>query len=48
MSRAPWILGGGPGVIDGAPENAFYVGLSRPRVFLSLFVPRSAAHRISI
>jgi nuclease-like protein/type III restriction/modification enzyme restriction subunit len=32
--------------LDGAPENAFYVGLSRPSVFLSLFVPRSAAHRM--
>jgi len=34
--------------LDGAPENAFYVGLSRPSVFLSLFVPKSAAHRVPI
>jgi hypothetical protein len=33
--------------LDGAPENAFYVGLSRPSVFLSLFVPKSAAHRLA-
>jgi hypothetical protein len=32
--------------LDGAREQALYVGLSRPSVFLSLFVPRSAAHRI--
>ena len=32
--------------LDGAREQALYVGLSRPSVFLSLFVPRSAAHRV--
>ena len=32
--------------LDGAREQALYVGLSRPSVFLSLFVPKSAAHRI--
>jgi len=32
--------------LDGAREQALYVGLSRPSVFLSLFVPKSAAHRL--
>jgi hypothetical protein len=32
--------------LDGAPDNAFYVGLSRPSVFLSLFVPTSAVRRL--
>jgi hypothetical protein len=32
--------------LDGAREQALYVGLSRPSVFLSLFVPRSATHRL--
>ena len=31
--------------LDGAREQALYVGLSRPSVFLSLFVPKSTAHR---
>jgi hypothetical protein len=34
--------------LDGAREQALYVGLSRPSVFLSLFVPRKAAHRLSV
>jgi hypothetical protein len=34
--------------LDGAPENALYVGLSRPSVFLSLFVPRSSAKRLVV
>ena len=29
-----------------ADAQALYVGLSRPSVFLSLFVPKSASHRI--
>ena len=32
--------------LDGAKEQTLYVGLSRPSVFLSLFVPRSSAHRV--
>lgn len=32
--------------LDGARQQALYVGLSRPSVFLSLFVPRSSAHRL--
>ncbi len=32
--------------LDGAREQALYVGMSRPSVFLSLFVPQSAARRI--
>jgi Nuclease-related domain/PhoH-like protein len=32
--------------LDGAREQAPYVGISRPSVFLSIFVPRSAASRI--
>ena len=34
--------------LDGAREQALYVGLSRPSVFLSLFVPKSAARRIAV
>ena len=34
--------------LDGAREQALYVGLSRPSVFLSLFVPRSSAKRIRV
>ena len=34
--------------LDGAREQALYVGLSRPSVFLSLFVPKSAQHRIVV
>ena len=34
--------------LDGAREQALYVGLSRPSVFLSLFVPRSAAKRLVV
>ena len=34
--------------LDGAREQALYVGLSRPSVFLSLFVPSSAANRIQV
>ncbi len=33
--------------LDGAREQALYVGLSRPSVFLSLFAPKSAAHRLA-
>ena len=32
--------------LDGARDQALYVGLSRPSVFLSLFVPTSSARRI--
>lgn len=32
----------------GRGSQALYVGLSRPSVFLSLFVPRSAAHRLPV
>jgi hypothetical protein len=34
--------------LDGAREQALYVGLSRPSVFLSLFVPRAAESRIPV
>jgi Nuclease-related domain len=32
--------------LDGAKDAAWYVGMSRPSVFLSLFVPKASAHRI--
>jgi hypothetical protein len=32
--------------LDGAREAAFYVGFSRPNVFLSVFCPESARHRL--
>jgi hypothetical protein len=34
--------------LDGARAQALYVGLSRASVFLALFLPRSAAHRIPV
>jgi hypothetical protein len=34
--------------LDGAREQALYVGLSRPSVFLSLFVPKASARRIPV
>jgi hypothetical protein len=32
--------------LDGARDAAFYVGFSRPNVFLSIFCPKSARHRL--
>jgi hypothetical protein len=34
--------------LDGAREAAFYVGFSRPNVFLSVFCPESAQRRLPI
>ena len=33
--------------LDGAREQALYVGVSRPSVFLALFAPKSVAHRLA-
>ena len=33
--------------LDGAREQALYVGVSRPSVFLALFTPKSVAHRLA-
>jgi hypothetical protein len=32
--------------LDGARSDVFYVGFSRPNVFLSIFCPESARHRL--
>lgn len=32
--------------LDGARDDVFYVGFSRPNVFLSIFAPESARHRL--
>lgn len=32
--------------LDGARDDVFYVGFSRPNVFLSIFCPKSARHRL--
>ena len=32
--------------LDAAREDVFYVGFSRPNVFLSIFCPESARHRL--
>jgi hypothetical protein len=34
--------------LDGAKESAFYVGFSRPNVFLSVFCPEHTRHRLPL
>ncbi len=32
--------------LDGARDDVFYVGFSRPNVFVSIFAPESVRHRL--